>query len=243
MAGGDAGLLAIALALAEQLRHPEKGAYAQMTDEEVCEIVYKIVDGKDKFHYHTDTQTYSNGEAEEQYDGCGHCRLLKEHPEAYLLTDSQGAFLQAVLADLEKNGVPPVVLKGRHNERAVFIVEIVHDLEAKEPVEFDEWRVNTSIRSWAMESQAVLPGDTELSQAFVYNRGLVRFRLETIASAFASYLPAHGQNVPRDILLKDLAEIEEIHLALTTHQLAEGKPVFTVYVDTHTGAFEVTQEG
>lgn len=227
MAGGDAGLLAVGLALAERLRAEGE---ADITNELVLETVLETIGGKERFHYHSDTHNNGN------FDGCGHCRLLKTLPEAYGMAPEQGQFLQETLAALNEEGIGPKVLKGDHEERAVFITQRVNNLQEKRPLTTEEVN-DPATKAWVLDSQTVLPGESDASQAFVYRRGMVDMRLRAFAKALEKRLP--GFELSDEQLVLRLKEVEQKHLSLTTTELAKGKPVYMVYIDAKTGEYEV----
>ncbi|MBM3261487.1 hypothetical protein FJY93_03650, partial [Candidatus Kaiserbacteria bacterium] len=103
MAGGDAGLLGVALAAAERLR----GQGVAITDEQVRDAVFETIGGKESFSYHTDDHTPDG-----QY-GCAHCKfMLRERSAEYGLSEDQVRFMEATLADLSDQRVKPMPLRG-----------------------------------------------------------------------------------------------------------------------------------
>lgn len=233
MAGGDAGLLSIGLALANQLRAQGKSA---LTDDAVLRAVFATLGsgdmevGKRAFHSHTDTHNKGN------FDGCGHCKLMKKSPVLYGMTDGQATFLEAIQRQLKTEGVEPVRLAGEHEERAVFDVVYVNNLNDKQALTPEEMDAS-GFRHWTFNAQTTMPGDTDASQAFVHHRSLTAKRLRDFGRQIISQIPALG--LSEQDLLSQLTNIEQEQLTLTVTQLAKNKPVYVVYVDAKTGEHKI----
>lgn len=213
MPGGDAGLLAVGLAAARRLR-AEGGT---VSDKAVRDAVFETVGGKEKFNFHTDNHTMEKG-GEVRFDGCGHCRLLKERLQDYQLDETQAEFFVQTLEEVNAEGVQPDVLEGSHAERAVMIVQTK----------------NPNGKAYALDSQTRLGGAT--TQAFVYESSLAQQRFEALAANLAKATGAE-----QDRLMEYMSEIGQKQLALTAEVLAAHLPVYQVTVDGQTGEYSVEQ--
>lgn len=214
MPGGDAGLFAVGLAAARRMR-AEGG---NISDEAVRDAVFETVGGKTKFNFHTDNHTMEKG-GEIRFDGCGHCRLLKERLQDYQLDKQQADFFAQTLEEVNAEGVQPDVLEGSHAERAVMIVSTK----------------NANGKAWALDSQTRLNGAAE-TQAFVYESTLAQKRFDTLAANLAKATGAEQER-----LATYMQEIGQKQLALTAEVLAAHLPVFQVTVDGESGEYSVEQ--
>jgi len=245
MAGGDLGLLAIALAARRKVNedlYGESEAGRGLTRDFVLDAVYKIVGGKEKFHYHSDAHTYSSSEdtdSVERFKGCGHCKMLLNEPEKYGLTSEDVVFITSALDDLDTHDVPPTVLHGAHKERAVFIVQRVHAIpdngEDPVPITFqDAADERTPVPILSSQSFTSKNREGELVQAFVYNRGPVNIRLFELARAFKRELEPEAslpvEDAEKEVLFTTLKALEQQHLDNTREALAGDLPIFVVSV-------------
>ena len=221
MAGGDAGLLAIALAATNRLRSK---ASVVISDMDVLTSVFSTIGGKDQFQYHTDEHAEHSGG-----DGCGHCRLMKENPSVYGMSSDQADFFASTLREIRADGIEPVVLEGEHLERAVMLVQYVENLETKQPPNEEN---SQDAKVWVLDSHS----EIDPEQAFVYQADLVVCRLKKLAHEMAA--TAQG-GITESEILDVLEDVEQTQLAQTVSVLAPALPKFKVFVEVGTGAFEV----
>lgn len=211
MPGGDAGLLAAGLGAVRRLE--EQGI--RLPNEAVRDAVLSVVGGKEHFNYHTDDHS-EHGAA---FQGCGHCRMLSEKPEAYALDVEQANFFAETIETLNKEGIKADVLKGDHTERAVMILKTEGGGE----------------KSWALDGQIDLHGET--TQVFVYNATLADQRFTALARELAQSIQSNEEE-----LLNALREVAQAQLQQTAGALAEGLPVYKISVNGETGKIEAVEK-
>lgn len=195
LAGGAAGLLGAAMAAANELIN------ISVSDEQILEAVLRVIDGKEKFAYHSDTH--------HGLEGCGHNARCMSRSEAYGLTTEQSAFIKQVLEGLQSRGIAPVELQGDHEEAAVIIVKL-----------------EDSAAHYSLHHQTEVQGKT--TQAFIYTETLVADMLKRLAKEIAKEVSTPADNILK--LLQE-KEAWQRNITVKELALDKGKPVFEILID------------
>jgi hypothetical protein len=228
MPGADAGLLAIGLVAAQRIA---KRFGETIPDQELCEIVFGAIGGRNNFSYHTDRMSFAGDQ--NRFDGCSYCRLLTDRPrlfKPYTLEERQLAILQAMLNVLEAEHVKPDILRGGHDECAVLVVQNVRSLSNYDAIAPDELRRLKKL--WVLDNYAVLRG-LGRKRAFVFQRDLAQARIDAVASGLAQTLrPSLEASDEVRALVEDIAAV---HFRRALEQLASDLPFYNIFIDAKTG--------
>jgi hypothetical protein len=153
--------------------------------------------------------------------GCGHLRLMLQHPEAYGVRPE---LVAAVLRNFHRDlwaGHPAtdfVVLQGRHEESAVVTVELPHDVHTYTRIPLVSPRV----------------GDTEI---FVVHPQVARFVRRENAAFLLEQVPLLQESADEAAFFAELERLAHRQESATLQRLAPSLPRYSVVFESD--AFEV----
>lgn len=194
--GADEGDLATAFAACNKL-----GIDCQK--DTILNAVLETVGGVSNFHFHTDQRTEEDCHIPGM--GCGHAKFENQDATAYGLTPEQGKYIFDTLNQLLKQGAKQTVLKGNHEEQAVFTV---------------------TSNSYSLKPHIFEPISKE---AFIYHKTLTEKRLHDLTHNLLHWL-----NLPEakeQSLYETILECHNNQLQETVNRLAANLPHYNVEIN------------
>jgi len=176
------------------------------------DIILDVLGGAENFRMHTDDHNLENG----IIAGCGHMKLVKKDPERYLISEEDVEAIFNYLNSLKNKGAKEVVLKGPHNESAVFVI--------------DDKRIG------------LLHQNRDL-QAFAFHKALYEEFIENLAEKLLNLEEIKSQGISFDDLFKLLKETGEYQLTQTINQLVQGLPIYEIKLENEKGEIKIENKG
>jgi hypothetical protein len=191
--GSDPGFLVLILGALKKINN----SISEDLRKKAFNAVLDALGGVDNFQMHTDDHNLENG----IIAGCGHMKLVKKDPERYLVSEEDVEAIFNYLDSLKNQGAKEVVLKGPHNESAVFIV--------------DDRKIG------------LLHQDGK-SQVFVFHKALYEEFIRDLTQNLLNLEEIKSQGISFGDLFKLLKETGEYQLTQTVNQLAQGLPIYEI---------------
>lgn len=190
--GADAGKILVAFATLNEMGIEIDSKLAQ----KVIDSLITTTGGISNFYFHTDD--HNTGEVAL---GCGHIKYARQNPGEYGITEEIADLLKQSLERLKEQGANEEVLVGKHEEKAILVVE---------------------------GENGVAPKDKDGNQVFVYQKTMTEKAIADFANALAQLdeLKGRGINV-QELTLKMQAMLEK-QLDATINHIAKGLPIYSV---------------
>ena len=204
--GSDPGFLVLILGALKKINN----FISEDLRKKAFNAVLDVLGGVENFKMHTDDYNLENG----TIAGCGHMKLVKKDPEKYLISEEDVKSIFDYVDFLKNQGVKEVILKGPHNESAVFVI--------------DDKKIGLLHQS----------GDL---QVFVFHKALYEEFIKDLSEKLLNLEEIKLQGISFEDLFKLLKETGEYQLTQTVNQLAQGLPNYEIKLEE--GKVKIEEKG
>lgn len=198
LAGADAGWLLIVVRFLKELKLLNDFNYDKNLVLKIFNNIVDLVGGIKNFMVHTDSNYIDEGIVA----GCGHMKSAQNNFNIYGLEKDDINLILDFLIDLQKKGLKQLVLKGDHQEGAIFIIH------------------NKNIG---------LLHQNNNKQAFVFHKALYEEFLDKLVSEFKKM--SEFNLIEKEKMKKMILKIGEEQLNKTIQKLASGLPIYNINLD------------